>query len=73
MFSIILEIVDKLIFALYGTWGPLGVGKILLRGMGTICPPGEYHSAKHNFVMSRVPIDPTSEFGQEYEINMKNI
>ena len=36
-------------FALYGTWGPLGVGKIPLRGVGTICPPGEYHSITQLF------------------------
>ena len=35
-------------FALYGTWGPLVVGKILLRSVGTICPPGEYHSGRQN-------------------------
>ena len=32
--------------ALYGTWGLLVVCKILLRGVGRICPPGKYHSGK---------------------------
>ncbi len=34
-------------FALYGTWGPLGVGKILLWGVETVFPPGEYHSGQN--------------------------
>ena len=46
LFSIILNIVENVFFALYGTWGPLGVGKILAQGVGTICPPGEYHSGR---------------------------
>jgi hypothetical protein len=39
----------SLICALYGTWGPLDVCKILLRGVASFCPPGNHHSEKQKF------------------------
>ena len=47
-FPIISKIGQKPFVALYGTWGPLGVGRILARGVGTICPPGDHHSDKNS-------------------------
>ena len=52
-----MKIVEKTMFALYGTWGPLVVGKILARGVGTICPPGEYHSETKNELFVCCPSD----------------
>ena len=37
-------------FALYGRWEDLAACKILLRGVGIICPLGKQHS--ENFVFS---------------------
>ena len=33
-------------FALYGSWEGLVGGKILVQGVGTICPPGKHHSGR---------------------------
>ena len=40
---------DKSMFALYGTWGPLDGCKILLRGVGTFCPPGKTIQTSQKF------------------------
>ena len=31
------------LFVCYATWGPPGVCKVLLRGVGMLCAPGKYH------------------------------
>ena len=38
------ETYKKTILALYGTWEGLVQGKILIQGVGTICPPGKPYS-----------------------------
>ena len=46
----ILKLTKKYDFALYGSWEGLVGSKILLRGVGTICPPGEHMSEKKTCV-----------------------